>query len=383
MNSVVSKKTPCLTFAAFCQAIADASAAWQKRKENLQNLISSKPLLLFGFGGKGHMLAHQIRQITGKDVVVFDNSATKREAAVQQGFKTVDKFSPSDSAHWATILGACQAQFEQRAAVQQNFIFYQEAANLLNAPHLAHLSKDFGAYISNHLEDLYKTYLALHSGSQECFVQVLCFRVSGDPTHLQLVRQPIGEMWLDIPTEFKRRDYKSFLDVGAFDGDTLRLFNRRFGCERGIAVEANQSLFDAIEKVASLYTRGIDILPKAAWSSDTRLRFDEVRFGMIQVSESYDGQLDAAPIDSHVKETVDFLKMDIEGAESPAFTGCKALLKNSRPDLAIAAYHRPEDFVDLYMQIVGEGYGNGDYTWHLGHYSDCIDDSIFYVIRNY
>ncbi len=253
----------------------------------------------------------------------------------------------------------------------------------MNAPHLAHLSKDFGAYISNHLEDLYKTYLALHSGSQECFVQVLCFRVSGDPTHLQLVRQPIGELWLDIPTEFKRRDYKSFLDVGAFDGDTLRLFNRRFGCERGIAVEANQSLFDAIEKVASLYTRGIDILPKAAWSSDTRLRFDEVRFGMIQVSESYDGQLDAAPIDSHVKETVDFLKMDIEGAESPAFTGCKALLKNSRPDLAIAAYHRPEDFVDLYMQIVGEGYGNGDYTWHLGHYSDCIDDSIFYVIRNY
>jgi len=383
MNSTLTQASPRLSFSAFCKTVADAGAAWQRRKEELKNLIDTKPLLLFGFGGKGQMLAHQIRQITGKEVTVFDGSANKRESARQQGFRTIDQFSVGDGARWATILGACQAQFEQKATVQQNFIFYQEAANLLSAPHLAHLAKDFEAFIPSHLESLYQTYLALHSASQERFVQVLCFRVSSDPTCLQAVRQPTEEMWLDIPAKFKKRNYKSFLDVGAFDGDTLRFFNQRFGCERGIAVEANPSLFDSIRKVASLYPCGIEIMPKAAWSTSTRLRFDEVRLGMIQVTESLDGQLDAAPIDTHVKESVDFLKMDIEGAESPALTGCKVLLETSRPDLAIAAYHRPEDFVDLYTQIVGEGYGNGDFTWHLGHYSDCLDDSIFYVIRNH
>lgn len=383
MNSISPNTSICLTFERFCQTIADAGNSWQMRKKDLQNLINSKPLLLFGFGGKGQTLAHQIRQITGKEVTVFDSSASKREAARIQGFNTVDQFSLPDGARWATILGACQAQFEQKTAVQQNFIYYQEAANLLGAPHLAHLARDFETYIPRNLEGLYKTYLALHSNSQERFVQVLCFRVSCDPTYLQLVRQPTREMWLDIPTQFKRRDYRSFLDVGAFDGDTLRFFNQRFGCERGIAVEANTNLFDSIREVATLYQHGIEIMPKAAWSSSTRLRFDEVRYGMIQVTESVEGQLEAAPIDSYVNESVDVLKMDIEGAESPALLDCKAVLKRSMPDLTIAAYHRPEDFVDLYSQIVGEGYGDDDFTWHLGHYSDCLDDSIFYVIRNH
>jgi len=383
MSSIPIQASSLLSFAAFCQTIAGAGAAWQSRKEDLRHLIDSKPLLLFGFGGKGQMLAHQIRQITGKEITVYDGTANRLEAARQQGFKTIDQSSMGDSARWATILGACQAQFEQLASVQRNYIFYQEAANLFSAPHLAHLASDFESFIPCNFENLYKIYLNLHSASQERFVQVLCFRVSSDPTHLQAVRQPMLEMWLDIPSKFKKRDYKTFLDVGAFDGDTLRFFNQRFGCQRGIAVEANPSLFDSIRKVASLYPRGIDIMPMAAWSHSTRLRFDEVRFGMIQVIESTEGELDAGPIDFHVQESVDFLKMDIEGAESPALAGCTALLKNFKPDLAIAAYHRPEDFVELYAQIVKEGYGNGDFTLHLGHYSDCIDDSIFYLIRNH
>lgn len=383
MNPAPPAAAKPLAFTTFCQAIGEAGNAWQKRKAELLHLVDTKPLLLFGFGGKGQMLAHQIREIAGKEVTVFDTSAGKREAAHNQGFKTIAQFNPGDGERWATVLGACQAQFEQKATVQKNFIFYQEAANLLGAPHLAHLARDFESFIPGHLEDLYKTYLALHSASRERFLRVLCFRISSDPAHLQPGRQPNSEMWLDIPSEFKNRDYSTFLDVGAFDGDTLRFFHQRFGCQRGIAVEANPSLFGSIRKVARLYPRGIDIMPKAAWSSTTRLRFDEVRFGMIQVTESEDGQLEAAPIDSYVHEPVDCLKMDVEGAESAALAGCKKVLKKSRPDLAIAAYHRPEDLVVLYAQIVDQGYGDRDFTWNLGHYSDCLDDSIFYVTRNH
>lgn len=383
MNAALPPAAQPLGFSSFSQCIAEAAAAWQTRQQELRRLVDSKPLLLFGFGGKGQMLAHQIQQIAGKQITVYDTSAAKREAAQQQGFKTIDQFAAGDGARWATVLGACQAQFEQKATVQENFIFYQEAANLLGAPHLAHLARDFETYIPAHLEALYTTYLALHPDSRARYVQVLRFRASSDPTHLRAVRQPNAEMWLDIPSSFKKRDYQSFLDVGAFDGDTLRFFQQRFGCTRGIAVEANPSLFDSIRKVSNLYPRGIDIMPKAAWSITTRLRFDEVRYGMIQVTESADGQLEAAPIDDHVRESVDCLKMDIEGAESAALTGCKAVLKESKPDLAIAAYHRPEDFVALFAQIQAEGYGNGDFSWHLGHYSDCLDDSIFYVTRNH
>ncbi len=104
---------------------------------------------------------------------------------------------------------------------------------------------------------------------------------------------------------------------------------------------------------------------------------------MIQVTEDAAGELDAAPIDAHVSEHVDFIKMDIEGAESPALAGCSKLLRRSRPDLAIAAYHRPDDFVSLYSLITNEGYSGEDFSWNIGHYSDCLDDSIFYVTRKY
>lgn len=383
MNSALLTAVQPLDYSSFCKTIVDAGTAWKKRKGELQYLVDSKPLLLFGFGGKGQMLAQQIRQITGKEVTVYDSSVSKREAAQHQGFKTLDKFCQSDSTRWANILGACQAQFEQKTVVGENFIFYQEAANLLGAPHLAHLAKDFEAFIPSALESLYKTYLALQPASQPSFVQVLCFRISSDPTHLQAIRRTNTEMWLDIPTAFKNRNYDTVLDVGAFDGDTLRSFHQRFCCQRGIAVEANESLFDSIRKVANLYPCGIDIMPKAAWSSSTRLRFEEVRLGMIKVTESDEGQLDAAPIDDHVHEQVDCLKMDIEGAEGPALAGCKEILKRWQPDLAIAAYHRPEDLVSLYTQVEAQGYGNNDFNWHFGHYSDCLDDSIFYATRNH
>jgi len=75
------------------------------------------------------------------------------------------------------------------------------------------------------------------------------------------------------------------------------------------------------------------------------------------------------------------MKMDIEGAESEALEGCTNILTRSKPDLAIAAYHRPQDLISIHRQLKNAGY-NKNCDWHFGHYSDCIDDSIFYVLTS-
>ena len=55
---------------------------------------------------------------------------------------------------------------------------------------------------------------------------------------------------------------------------------------------------------------------------------------------------------------VDFIKMDIEGAELDALHGAEGLLLRFRPRLAICLYHRPEDFttIPLYLDSLQLGY---------------------------
>jgi FkbM family methyltransferase len=50
---------------------------------------------------------------------------------------------------------------------------------------------------------------------------------------------------------------------------------------------------------------------------------------------------------------VDFIKMDIEGAESDAMTGACETIRRFRPRLAISAYHSLDDLIGLASKIVG------------------------------
>ena len=379
-NSIL---TPPSSFSrsSFLEKLSNAESRWQERKIGLDVMISKLPLVLFGFGGKGQMMAHHIQKHSQKELYIFDTSPHKRALARSQGFNVLDVLTADMLSKSAVILGACQAQLAQKKIVGMNYIYFQEAASVLGAPHLENLAMDFQEYVLTHANELYDVTKSLSPESQENMLAVLMFRLSLDPRDLQSSRRPNNLMWLDMLTQFRRRPYETFLDVGAFDGDTLRLFQETFSCNRGIAVEANARLFKDIQRASEKYAKGIEILPIAAWSKKTRLSFEEVRFGMIKVTEDEAGPLSAAPMDDFISERIDIIKMDIEGAEAKALEGSTNLLKLWKPDLAIAAYHRPEDFISLYSQLKKYGYQAGDFEWHFAHYSDCFDDSIFYVTR--
>jgi FkbM family methyltransferase len=379
-----SKVSPPLRFdrSTFLEKLRHAEFRWGSRKVELDAMISKLPLLLFGFGGKGQALAHHIRKYSKKELSIFDTSLEKRALARTQGFKVIDMLAADELSQYAVILGACQEQLAQRQVVGKNYIYYQEAASILGATHLENLAVDFQEHVHTHANQIYDISKNLTPESQVNMLAVLMFRLSLDPCDLQLSRRHNELMWMDIPSQFQSRPYDTFLDVGAYDGDTLRLFQQKFSCQRGIAVEANEKLFEDIQRASVNYKNGIEILPMAAWSKRTRLSFEELRFGMIKVTENDRGSLQAAPIDDFVSERIDILKMDIEGAEAQALEGSSKLLNCWRPDLAIAAYHRPKDFINLFEQLGKYGYHDRDFQWHFAHYSDCIDDSIYYVLRS-
>ncbi len=73
---------------------------------------------------------------------------------------------------------------------------------------------------------------------------------------------------------------------------------------------------------------------------------------------------------------VDFIKMDIEGAEPVALKGAIETIKKFRPKLAIATYHSMNDFVNIPNWISDLGL---DYEIFLGHYTIHSEETICFA----
>lgn len=88
-------------------------------------------------------------------------------------------------------------------------------------------------------------------------------------------------------------------------------------------------------------------------------------------------------IDDLVREKnlprVDFIKMDIEGAELPALKGAENTLKEFKPKLAISAYHKQDDFetIPRYLESLDLGY-----CYYLEHHTIHLYETVLYAVAD-
>lgn len=73
---------------------------------------------------------------------------------------------------------------------------------------------------------------------------------------------------------------------------------------------------------------------------------------------------------------IDFIKLDIEYHEAEALRGARQVLERFKPRLAIAAYHRPEDLLDLSDLILGI---RPDYQLHIGHITSNQTETVLFA----
>jgi FkbM family methyltransferase len=75
-------------------------------------------------------------------------------------------------------------------------------------------------------------------------------------------------------------------------------------------------------------------------------------------------------------DRVDFIKMDIEGAERLALAGAAQTLRRHRPVLAISLYHRPDDLWQIPLLIHSL---NAGYRFYLDHYTIHHEETVLYA----
>jgi FkbM family methyltransferase len=181
------------------------------------------------------------------------------------------------------------------------------------------------------------------------------------------------------------------LDCGTCWGDTTLYFAHEVG-------PAGQVIgFEFIPSNLVIARRNLALNPRLAarvrivehplWSTDAlRLHYIDGGPGS-RVSDDtvthgdWPGSVDTVTIDATVDRLglprVDFVKMDIEGAELDALKGGEQTIRRHRPKLAISLYHKPEDFETIPRWLAGLDLG---YEFYLEHHTIYRNETVLFGV---
>lgn len=208
-------------------------------------------------------------------------------------------------------------------------------------------------YICRHEHEFDRAFsLLADEKSREVFLNVLRFKVSGKTDYLFSCQSEKDEVYKNI---LKLSQNESIVDLGAYDGDTIREFlSVTDGKYKSItAFEPDEKNFKKLErKTAEL--QNIKRYNLGAWDKKETLYFQKKGGRNSRQSETGTEKtvsVNFDSVDNIADGEITFIKMDIEGAELKALEGAKNTIEKYKPKLYVCAYHRNEDFFALIEKI--------------------------------
>ena len=177
------------------------------------------------------------------------------------------------------------------------------------------------------------------------------------------------------------------IDAGGCWGDTALYFAHKCG------IAGKVYSFEFLPENLKIYNRNldmnpdlkkrVDLIPHPVWSNageEVEIRpngpgtkieggqGDKKSGDYIFKTESIDHLLEIGRI-----EKLDFIKMDIEGAELAALKGAEQSIRRFKPDLAITVYHSLGDFwqIPQYLDSLGLGY-----SFYLRHFTIHSEETV-------
>jgi len=179
------------------------------------------------------------------------------------------------------------------------------------------------------------------------------------------------------------------IDAGGCYGDTALYFADEVGATGKVyTFECIPSSIEIMKKNLALnetHQKRIEIVPYALWDSSGQTLYCKdagpgSRVGFERQAVD-DFAVQTLCIDDFADKynvtKIDFIKMDIEGAELPALKGAVKVLRKYKPKLAIAIYHRFSDFTDIFEFISSLNLG---YEFYLRHCTVYGEETMLYAI---
>lgn len=169
-----------------------------------------------------------------------------------------------------------------------------------------------------------------------------------------------------------------YVDLGSYAGDSVNKYIRAYGenYRKIHCYEVTPESIEHLNQSIQCYDQ-IEVHQKAVGSGNgTAYLHTNQDSAMNQVLEYGKTPVEVVSLDEDIKEKISFIKMDIEGSEQKALTGCSCHIRKEHPKLAIAAYHGYEDIWKL-PRIIAEL--DPQYKFYLRNYGGNLIPTEFII----
>lgn len=198
--------------------------------------------------------------------------------------------------------------------------------------------------------------------SRRVYRDIVAFQYSGDLKYLESCTTDKDEIFNILALGGD----ESYLDLGAYNGDTIEEFLSYTGGKyKSItAFEPSARSFKKLQNYCS-ELENVSLWQLGSYNQNTVINFN-LKSGRNCAIDENGTPAQVAKVDTILcGKRITYAKLDVEGAEKETFEGMENTIRLFKPKLNVAAYHRSEDLFSLILQLKEL---NPNYKFYLRHH---------------
>ncbi len=208
--------------------------------------------------------------------------------------------------------------------------------------------------------------------SKKTFENIVKYKISGKIDYLLNCEVDPDEPY----NTFLKLENETFLDLGAYNGDTaLDFANHCSNYLQIFAVEPDIKTYKKLE-INTKHLHNIKLINACVSDTCSYLPFD-MRSGRNSALSSNGTMLKSITVDS-INTNFSYIKMDVEGEEVNAIKGAEETIISHKPKMLISAYHRTDDLIKIPQAVLSI---KDDYKIYMRHfkYLPAWDTNFYFI----
>ena len=183
--------------------------------------------------------------------------------------------------------------------------------------------------------------------SKNCMLDILSFRLGINNPYASF-KHDDNQYFNELTLPALQGKEINYIDGGAYNGDTYLQLASLTDISSAFLFEPDQENYNQLKTNVEKFKNKTLCIPLALTDGYSILSFNGDAGEGGAISDVGSQHIATVSLDEMIQQqSIDFIKLDVEGAEISAIKGASRLIGDSRPTLAISLYHRPEDVWEI------------------------------------